>query len=159
MTQQHASLLLTPAQFWQFSLNYYGIREVKAACLNLQNQFNGNVNFLLLLVWLDKQKLAIQAEDWSIIEKTLEQSETLLIPYRELRRKLKNQVPEPLYREALEFELQLEQNQQSQLVEQINTLVLSHSSAIPLTQQYCVKLGCEHLFSTFEASAEQLNIK
>lgn len=159
MTKQHASLLLTTAQLWQFSLNYYGIREVKTACLNLQNQFNGNVNLLLLLAWLDQHQLTIQAEDWVSLENTLDHSESLLLPYRELRRKLKNHVSEPLYREALEFELQLEQRQQSDLVEHINTLTLYSATEKPLTQQYCLKLGCEHLFTSFETSAEQLKMK
>ena len=90
MNSKHVSVSLTLERLWQFSLQYYGVREVKDACLNLQNQFKGNVNLLLLLKWLDEQQVCFLDEDWHKVEQCLGRSETLLHSYRDLRRKLKS---------------------------------------------------------------------
>jgi len=36
MSNQHAELSLTIEHLWQFSLQYYGVREVKEACLSFR---------------------------------------------------------------------------------------------------------------------------
>ena len=43
MSNQHAEYTLTLEHLWQFSLQFYGVREVKEACLSLQNK-NGLLN-------------------------------------------------------------------------------------------------------------------
>ncbi|MFA0415590.1 TIGR02444 family protein [Vibrio renipiscarius] len=149
MTKEHVSVSLTLERLWQFSLQYYGVHEVKQACLNLQNQFKGNVNLLLLLKWLDEQQVTIAEQDWHKVEECLGRSEALLQSYRELRRKLKQPLTDTLYREALQFELQLEKQQQSDLVDCVNQLALTHADDQPLTRRYCCQLGGEHLYSTF----------
>lgn len=149
MSSTHALATLTLERLWQFSLQYYSVRGVKDACLNLQNQFKGNVNLLLLLKWLDEQKLCFSDQDWHHIEECLGRSEALLLNYRELRRKLKPQVSDTLYRESLQFELQLEKQQQSDLVDCINSVELHTNHAEPLTLRYCRQLGGESLYSAF----------
>ncbi|MCK6263148.1 TIGR02444 family protein [Vibrio sp. ZSDE26] len=165
MTQEHAEISLTLERLWQFSLQYYSVREVKQACLDLQNQFHGNVNLLLLLKWLDEQQVSFLEEDWHKVEECLGRSEALLHSFRELRRKLKLQAPDTLYRESLQFELQLEKQQQSDLVDCINQLPLikrspseltlpsDEYSTSSLTQRYCRQLGGEHLYHAFSAPA------
>ncbi|MDF5533887.1 TIGR02444 family protein, partial [Vibrio parahaemolyticus] len=108
MSNQHAEYTLTLEHLWQFSLQFYGVREVKEACLSLQNNYHGNVNLLLLLRWLDEQQLIFQEKDWPLVQDCLGRSETLLHSFRDLRRHLKSQVNDALYRETLQFELQLE---------------------------------------------------
>ncbi|MGF1697449.1 TIGR02444 family protein [Vibrio kyushuensis] len=163
MTQMHAELSLTLERLWQFSLQYYGVREVKQACLELQNQYHGNVNLLLLLKWLDEQQVCFLDEDWHKVEECLGRSEALLHSYRELRRKLKLHLPDTLYRESLQFELQLERQQQSDLVECINGLPLTsqlssnNNAHLSLTQRYCRQLGGEHLYQAFSAPAPYKN--
>ncbi|QXO17648.1 MULTISPECIES: TIGR02444 family protein [Vibrio] len=149
MSQEHVTLSLTLERLWQFSLQYYSVREVKEACLSLQNNFNGNVNLLLLLKYLDEQQLTLQEQDWQSLIEGIARTETLLHHYRELRRKLKNNLTDTLYREALQFELQLEKQQQSDLIEVINrhTLTINHGEV--LTLRYCRQLGAEHLATIF----------
>ncbi|ELV8626524.1 hypothetical protein ATY35_05710 [Vibrio cidicii] len=156
MSNQHAPPLLTLERLWQFSLQYYGVKEVKAACLSLQNQFNGNVNLLLLLKWLDEQQLSFDEEEWHKLQSCLGRSETLLHTYRELRRQCKQHLPDTLYREALQFELQLEKQQQADLVECINTLALRPNHTEPLTQVYCRHLGAAHLYAAFKPPSAPL---
>lgn len=149
MSSEHAPLSLTLEHLWQFSLQYYSVREVKEACLTLQNQFKGNVNLLLLLKWLDEQQVCFSDQDWHHVEECLGRSEALLLNYRELRRKLKLHLPDTLYREALQFELQLEKQQQSDLVDCINSLTLAPNHGEPLTLRYCRQLGGEPLYAVF----------
>ncbi len=149
MTQEHVRISLTLERLWQFSLQYYSVREVKEACLSLQNHYNGNVNLLLLLKWLDEQQVAFQENDWQTVIECISRSETLLHSYRELRRKFKLSIPDTLYREALQFELQLEKQQQSDLVDCVNSLNLINNNGTPLTQRYCRQLGADILADQF----------
>ena len=149
MSSKRASISLTLERLWQFSLQYYSVREVKEACLHLQNHFKGNVNLLLLLKWLDEQQVCFQEQDWHKVEECLGRSEALLHSYRELRRKLKLHLPDTLYRESLQFELQLEKQQQSDLVDCINSIELTVNHAEPLTLRYCRQLGGEQLYEAF----------
>lgn len=148
MTEKTSSTL-TLEHLWQFSLRYYSAPEVKEACLALQNRYQGNINLLLLLKWLDEQKLGFNSHSWNRVQQALIRSENLLQQYRELRKKLKLQTSPSLYRESLEFELLLEKEQQSDLVACINQLPLLKNSDKPLTQIYCQQLGAAHLYSTF----------
>lgn len=149
MTNTHAENTLTLEHLWQFSLQFYGVREVKEACLSLQNNYHGNVNLLLLLRWLDEQQLIFQEKDWPLVQSSLSRSEALLHSFRELRRHLKSQVNDALYRETLHFELQLEKQQQSDLVDCINAITLIKNDEDPLTLRYCRQLGAEHLQPAF----------
>ncbi|MFS1428869.1 DUF2390 domain-containing protein, partial [Vibrio splendidus] len=81
--------------------------------------------------------------------------ETLLHRYRELRKHLKPHVVDSLYREALQFELQLEKQQQSDLVDCINSLQLTANQQSPLAFQYCRLLGAENLYDAFSEPAPQ----
>jgi uncharacterized protein (TIGR02444 family) len=152
MSSEHASTTLTLERLWQFSLSYYSARGVKDACLALQNQYHGNVNLLLLLKWLDEQQMAFEKTEWHHIQQCLGRSESLLLSYRELRKHLKPHVVDSLYREALQFELQLEKQQQSDLVDCINGLPLTLNTDIPLVLQYCRLLSAESLYEFFSES-------
>ncbi|MGC9423450.1 MULTISPECIES: TIGR02444 family protein [Vibrio] len=151
MNDMHATSLLTLESLWQFSLRYYSVREVKEACLCLQNQFHGNVNLLLLLKWLDEKQLTFPESAWATIASALAQTEDLIEHYRELRRKLKSHLPDTLYREALQFELQIEKQQQADLIACIHQLPMTTSSEIPLTTNYCQQLGASHLSQRFSS--------
>lgn len=153
MPKDTQSMSLTLERLWQFSLQYYSVRQVKEACLTLQNQYQGNVNLLLLLKWLDEQKLAFDKEDWHLVQDCLIRSENLLVNYRELRRKSKSHLPDTLYRETLQFELLLEKQQQSDLVDCLNNLKLSANDGDSMVSTYCQYLQADHLISFFEDSS------
>ncbi|MDE1265390.1 TIGR02444 family protein [Vibrio aestuarianus] len=155
MSKEHVRISLTLERLWQFSLQYYSVREVKEACLSLQNNYHGNVNLLLLLKWLDEQQVSFAEHHWQTVQDCLSRSETLLHSYRDLRRRLKTNLPDTLYREALQFELQLEKQQQSDLVDCINALSLANNTGQPLTQRYCRLLAAEHLCRAFAEPAPQ----
>ncbi|USD65518.1 TIGR02444 family protein [Vibrio sp. SCSIO 43136] len=153
MSQEHAPSL-TLERLWQFSLQYYGVREIAEACLHLQNHYHGNVNLVLLLKWLDEQALGLDDKHWPTLHTCLARTETLLLSYRELRKKFKTQLPDTTYREALQFELQLEKQQQSDLVDCINHLPLKPNATPSLTRLYCKQLGADHLIDVFSRPAQ-----
>lgn len=155
MIPTHAHSSLTLEGLWQFSLDYYAVNEVKEACLCLQNQFQGNVNLLLLLKWLDEQQLDISDSDWPRLLARLSHSESLVHSFRDLRRKLKSHLSETLYREALQFELRLEKQQQAELVDCVQGFKLSPARDSALTERYCLQLGAEHLIPLFSSPIEQ----
>lgn len=146
MNHERAGTSLTIEKLWQFSLQYYSVREVKEACLSLQNNYHGNVNLLLMLKWLNEEGLTFSEQDWPKVADCITRSEHLLQHYREFRRKLKNHVSDTLYRESLQFELLLEKEQQSALVDCINRLPLTPNPSDPLVKMYCRHLGAIHLF-------------
>lgn len=154
MIPTHAHSSLTLGGLWQFSLDYYAVNEVKEACLCLQNQFQGNVNLLLLLKWLDEQQLSINDSEWPHLLACLSHSESLVHSFRELRRKLKSHLSETLYREALQFELRLEKQQQAELIACVQGFRLSPTKDLALTERYCRQLGAEHLISLFSTSVK-----
>ncbi|MFH0266138.1 TIGR02444 family protein [Vibrio rumoiensis] len=146
---QYNPLPLTFERLWQFSLQHYGVREIKEACLVLQNRHKGKVNLVLLLKWLDEHELSLSEQQWEQLDNAIERTETLLQQFRDYRRKAKPHLPDTLYRESLQFELQLERQQQSDLVHCINHLALSSRTSQPMTHLYCQKLGAPHLSAIF----------
>ncbi|MEH0690204.1 TIGR02444 family protein [Vibrio cholerae] len=138
---------LSHDDLWAFCLQYYSVREVKDACLSMQNRYGGNVNLLLLVRWLDEQRLSFDEQGWTTLHASLARCEPLLHSYRELRRKLKLGAPDTLYREALQFELELEKQQQIDLLTGVNTLTLQDNQGEPLTLHYCRQQGAEPLYT------------
>jgi uncharacterized protein (TIGR02444 family) len=149
MDEKHVSLSLTIEHLWQFSLQYYGVKDVKEACLSLQNHFGGNVNVVLLLKWLDDQHVSINKLDFERLVNSTATTDKLLNRYRELRKALKIHLPDPLYREALQFELQLEKQQQADLINCVNQSQFFPATNCSLTQQYCQSLNASHLSDIF----------
>ncbi len=147
--QQAFTSTLTADELWQFSLDYYALPGIKEACLTLQNRYQGNVNLLLVLKWLGEHKLAIADNDWHPLHSAIQNTENLLQPYRELRRQLKTQVSDNLYRKALQFELQLEQQQQQNLVAQLQSQPLVQGTAHSMLSSYCHALGADELTAIF----------
>jgi uncharacterized protein (TIGR02444 family) len=145
-------LPLTPERLWQFSLQYYAVKGIKEACLSLQNEFSGNVNFMILLKWLDEAKLTFDPVDWPLLFESLQRSDALLKTFRELRRKSKRQVPSSIYQESLQFELQLEREQQKDLLIQLNQLLLVPQHDKLLTTQYCEQLKANKLITIFSVT-------
>ncbi|WP_413479385.1 TIGR02444 family protein [Vibrio hibernica] len=142
---------LTRERLWQFSLQHYHTQGVKEACLQLQNNHQGNVNLILLLILLDEYQITLASADQHQLQQALQCSEVLLTQFRDLRRRYKSHLPDTLYRDSLKFELQLEHQQQGDLVKCINSLIVRPRTEqdLPLSHQYCQQLKAEHLCTLF----------
>ncbi|PSW19212.1 TIGR02444 family protein [Photobacterium sanctipauli] len=112
--------------FWQFSLEHYSKTGVQAACLSLQDNYLGNVNLALLLLWLDSQNMPLPPSRLNQLQTALTRSDKLLASYRHLRKQLKPSVSKPEYEQLLGFELLLERSQQQDLIAKLNQQPIPH---------------------------------
>nr|WP_086940684.1 TIGR02444 family protein [Thaumasiovibrio occultus] len=139
---------LTAEQFWQFGVEHYQRQGVKYACLSLQNHYQGNINLALLLIYLDLHKAFLSEAHIQSLIAALEPSQSLLLPYREMRKELKLQLKKAGYQQLLGFELKLEQQQQADLLRVLATfhLVCNDGDAAPNNlSYYCLQLGAQPL--------------
>ncbi|MGF1681004.1 TIGR02444 family protein [Photobacterium minamisatsumaniensis] len=112
--------------FWQFCLYHYSQAGVQPACLAFQDHYQGNVNLALLLHWLDQHQLALAPpHGYKALLAALTETDTLLTPYRVLRKQLKPNITHEQYQQMLSFELLLERRQQHHLLTCLNQYPLS----------------------------------
>jgi uncharacterized protein (TIGR02444 family) len=84
----------TGSPFWRFSLGFYRQPGVADACLVLQDRFGADVNTVLFLLWLaiDKRQLRQEAVQ-GLADKVRAWQSDVVLPLRELRRRLKSASP------------------------------------------------------------------
>ncbi len=105
--------MLTQKEFWQFSLDYYSKADIQQAALQLQDQYEVNINLLILLYWADQQELRLPLKH---LELAITQHQASLEKCRGIRRNLKTKVPREDYQAILNLELELEKLQQNDLI-------------------------------------------
>ncbi|ART81139.1 TIGR02444 family protein [Oceanisphaera avium] len=112
-------------QFWQFSEQHYARPGVAAACLQLQDDYDANVNLLLLLVMLEAQGVKL---DPSPLLSVVAERSTLFSQWRTLRRQLKPKLSHNDYSALLHHELALERWQQHALIQALPARIPSQST-------------------------------
>ena len=76
--------------FWQFSLRFYALPEVGAACIELQDRCNVDVNVLLFLLFLAQQGRTVSPEEAGRVDAAVrEWREGVVKPLRAARRNLR----------------------------------------------------------------------
>jgi uncharacterized protein (TIGR02444 family) len=84
----------TGSPFWRFSLGFYRQPGVADACLVLQDRFGADVNTVLFLLWLATDKRQLRQETvQSLADKVRAWQSDVVLPLRELRRRLKSASP------------------------------------------------------------------
>lgn len=77
-------------EFWQYSCALYGNKPVEVACLDLQNDFQADVNLLLFICWLTHKEYI--ASDKKTIKAMIEIStpwqRDVVEPLRQLRQQI-----------------------------------------------------------------------
>ena len=104
-------------QLWQFSEQHYARPGVAAACLQLQDDYDANVNLLLLLVMLEERGFNT---DPTLFLPIVRQRAGLFNQWRQLRRQLKDKLSTDTYLALLRHELELESWQQQELLQVLN---------------------------------------
>ncbi|GGP78477.1 TIGR02444 family protein [Shewanella ulleungensis] len=93
------------------------------AYLQLQDNYQVNVNLLLLAQYLDQQAFLLSAEQWQMMLDVIEKWEdSVLVPYRKLRRIAKRHLAEDEYQKMLEVELIMERKSQQFLLQKLHLL-------------------------------------
>lgn len=147
--------LLTSEAFWSFSLSHYKKHGVQQAALELQDKHHGNVNLALLLIWLDTLNIHFSLSHFTLLEHSLIQSDKLLQSYRQLRKKIKHTQTAALYQDALQFELQIEKQQQEDLIAallRIPLQVKTKEKSPSLLADYCTRLNANSLILALETN-------
>ena len=94
MTETAASPASQGSPFWRFSLAFYGDGDVARACLDLQERCDVDVNLLLFLMWLARDRRALSADAVRALDATLSGWRgEVIVPLRAMRRRLKTAVP------------------------------------------------------------------
>jgi uncharacterized protein (TIGR02444 family) len=83
-----------PSPLWRFSLRFYRSPGVADACLTLQDECGADVNVLLCLLWLGADLRQVGSAEACRLDATLAPwRESVVVPLRSLRRRLKTGVP------------------------------------------------------------------
>jgi uncharacterized protein (TIGR02444 family) len=99
------------------------------AYIALQDNYQVNVNLLLLAQQLDQQSYPLGINDWQQLSRVIEPWEAgVLKPYRQLRRLAKAHLTTDEYQKMLQVELMLERKSQKMLLQHIN-LIQADSTA------------------------------
>jgi len=82
---------VSKSPFWRFSIKFYGMPGVAAACIELQDQAKVDVNVLFFLLWNATQGRALNAADVAKVESMIGPwREMAVVPIRNVRRALKS---------------------------------------------------------------------
>ncbi|MDP5293479.1 TIGR02444 family protein [Oceanimonas sp. CHS3-5] len=122
--------MISADELWQFSEQHYGRPGVAAACLELQDAHDANVNLMLLLLLLEERGLTV---DIAPFAPTLENRRGMFAHWRTLRRRLKAQLDADDYAQLLQHELELERWQQQELLSVLAGLPVAAGSGALLT--------------------------
>jgi uncharacterized protein (TIGR02444 family) len=85
-----ASEIPRDSAFWRFSLRFYALPGVAAACLALQDEAGADVNLLLFLLFLADGGRAVSGDDVARLDASIAPWRSEVVePLRALRRRLK----------------------------------------------------------------------
>ncbi len=130
---------VTTDDFWKFCLQHYNKPEVQKSCMQLQENYKGNVNIALTLAWLEFGGFSLSTPSVLALQNSVKKTEQLLRRYRLLRREIKNQLSKGAYQKVLNFELALEKEQQKDLIDCLNCQTW-HNEKSPILELYCKRL-------------------
>ena len=125
--------------FWRFSIKFYGMPGVAAACIELQDQAKVDVNILFFLLWNATQGRTYKKADVAEVERLIGAwRDMTVVPIRNVRRALKSP-PAVMTPEAAEgfrtrikaVELEAERLQQEALYELAQSSRLGQPAASP----------------------------
>jgi uncharacterized protein (TIGR02444 family) len=121
-------ILLTPQELWQYSLQHYP--RVDTLLLELQDQYQLNINLFLLCGYAQQQGCAIDEMQLANLQAQCQQwQDQLITPFRTLRRSLKATLSAQDYQAMLTMELALEKQQQHQLITSLPELPANNPEA------------------------------
>lgn len=119
-------------QFWQFSERHYGRPGVAEACLQLQDDYDANVNLLLLLLMLEERGFSLDPALFLPFILPIAQTRSgMFKQWRQLRRQLKDKLSTDDYLSLLRHELELESWQQQELIQALALLPANNNSDGP----------------------------
>jgi uncharacterized protein (TIGR02444 family) len=137
MTEAATKAPTQGSPFWHFSLGFYRLPEVAAACIGLQDEAGVDVNLLFFLLWHASLKRRLSVAEVATADKRVDGwRRSVVIPLRDIRRAMKSApaMPEPgvaeLFRTKVKgLELEAERLQQEALYDLARTAPLGEPVA------------------------------
>jgi uncharacterized protein (TIGR02444 family) len=80
------------SEFWNYSSQIWTLPEVESTCLELQNNFDANVNLLLYCCWIGDKNLNLNDDDLQILLDTIQPWQTIIAPLRDSRKMMQQQL-------------------------------------------------------------------
>jgi len=81
------------SKLWDFSAQTYSLPDVKDVCLDLQNNFDADINIIMYCLWVAEQSIQLSQEDAiTLIQTTLPWQNTILKPLRDARKMMKQHI-------------------------------------------------------------------
>lgn len=119
---------LSSDELWQYSLKHYS--QVESILLPLQDQYQLNINLLLLCGYAQSHGCAIdEFQLMDLIKQTDNWNSKLTSPFRQLRRELKSKLDQEQYQQMLAMELALEKEEQWRLINSLPELPSNNPEA------------------------------
>ena len=160
-----------PSEFWSYSSDVYQHPEIEKVCLNMQNQYQADVNILLYCCWTGGKQIQLSENDIEILIKTSQPwQENILKHLRAARSTLKtssiaipNEQRKKTCDNICEMELNAEHMNQLALEKAINlnkrskqkTLESQHCATNNLTL-YCQQLSALPSIEQITTDLEQM---
>ncbi|WP_218310494.1 TIGR02444 family protein [Alteromonas antoniana] len=115
---------LTQEAFWQYSVRLYEREDVASHCLSLQDNYQVNVNLLLLVCWCMKSNAIVTLPAIQSLSDAIKDIDNQLLAHRGTRRACHpdNGGDKALYDELKSQELELEKRCQQVLAEAFNAI-------------------------------------
>lgn len=148
--------MLQAKAFWDFSLALYSDKSVEQQCLLLQNRYDLNVNILLLCCFLDRCELRLSNSNIASMLNKISDNQERLRAFREKRLAKKNTSAYPT---LLEQELDIEKQQQTMLIDELNSLNLTSgiTDNIHAYIRYVFSDTCDELQNDLERFLQAIN--
>jgi len=74
------------SELWNYSTQIWTLPEVEAICLDLQNNFEANINILLYCCWVGDKRLSLNDDDIQSLLDSIQPWQTIIKPLRDSRK-------------------------------------------------------------------------
>jgi len=74
------------SEFWNYSTQIWTLPDVESLCLELQNNYDINVNLILYCCWVGDKNLNLNDDDLQILLDTIQPWQTMIKPLRDSRK-------------------------------------------------------------------------
>lgn len=145
------------SELWSFSDQTYRLPEVKDTCLDLQNNFDADINIILYCLWVADKGITLSLQDVALlIQTTLPWQKTILKPLRDARQMIKQHIiamPADLLDQTVAnlSEMELNAEHMSQLA--LEKIIDLSTAATSTSAVECATLNTSLYFQQLESVA------
>lgn len=80
------------SELWNYSTQIWTLPDVETICLDLQDNYDANVNMLLYCCWIGDKNLSLNDDDLQALLDTVQPWQTIIKPLRDSRKMMKQQL-------------------------------------------------------------------